>query len=160
MGMRLLYVCTYVCMYVYMYVRVYVHTYVCMYVCMHAYIQTSCPIYLTEQLAWIQEIRFESSNTLFLTNITFKVRCDVIHKNTFKVIGTCIPSSGTMHQQLWPYKKYLTVHGVSPEILMLGQQFMDSAGWCAIYFHIRFTKIRISSNSNQHLQSQIGTLSL
>ena len=150
-----------------LYVRTYVRVCVCVCVCVcvrthihrHVCIQTSCPVYLIEQLARIQEIRFESSSTLFLTNITFKVRCDVIHKKTFKVIGTCIPSSGTMHQQLWPYKEYLTVHGVSPEILLLGQQFIDSAGWCAIYFHIRFTKIWISSNSNQHLWSQIGMLS-
>jgi hypothetical protein len=100
MGMCLLYVRTYGCMYyVHMYVCMYVLcTYVCMYVCMyghrHVCIQTSCPVCLTEQWTWIQEIIFESSNTLFLTNITFKARCDVTYKKT--------------------YKKYLTVHGVGP----------------------------------------------
>jgi len=128
------------CTYIYMYVCMYGHRHVC--------IHTSCPVCLTEQWAWIQEIIFESSNTLFFTNITFKARCDVIYKKTYKVIGTCIPSSGTTHPQMWPYKEYLTVHGVSPEVLMLGQQFTDSAGWCVIYFHIRFTKIWISPNSN------------
>jgi len=126
----------------------------------HVYIQTSCPVCLTKQQAWIQEIIFESSNTLFFTNIVFKARCNVIYKKTFKAIGTRIPTSGTMHQQVWPHKEYLTVHTETPEVLMLGQQFIDSAGWRAICFHIRFTKTWISCNSKQHLQSQIGTLSL